>query len=93
MANCSFCGKAIEKGTGKIFVKKDGKILNFHNTKCEKNMLKLGRKARNLKWTIFFEKQEMPVASEKRVAKRKAQEKKKVEVKKEQPAKNKITKK
>jgi large subunit ribosomal protein L24e len=51
MAKCIFCGKEIEKGTGLIFVKKDGKQLKFCSTKCEKNMLKLGRKARNLKWT------------------------------------------
>ncbi|MBU4501327.1 MAG: 50S ribosomal protein L24e [Nanoarchaeota archaeon] len=50
MANCSFCEKRIEKGTGKLFVYKTGKTLNFCSNKCEKNMLKLGRKARNLKW-------------------------------------------
>ena len=50
MADCSFCEKKMEKGTGKIFVFKTGKILNFCSSKCEKNMLKLKRKARNLKW-------------------------------------------
>lgn len=56
MAKCSFCDKVIEKGTGKIYVLKTGKALNFCSTKCEKNMLKLKRKARKLKWTGFFEK-------------------------------------
>jgi len=56
MANCSFCGKRIEKGTGKIYVLKTGKISYFCSSKCEKNQLKLKRKARNLKWTKFFEK-------------------------------------
>lgn len=51
MAKCSFCKEDIEKGTGKIFVKKDGKVLNFCSRKCEKNMLKLKRKPANLKWT------------------------------------------
>jgi len=48
MAKCSFCKEDIEKGTGKIYVKKDGKILNFCSSKCEKNMLKLKRK--DVKW-------------------------------------------
>lgn len=53
---CSFCGKEIEKGTGKIFVRKDAKIFYFHSRKCEKNALKLGRIARDLKWTKHYEK-------------------------------------
>ena len=48
---CSFCGETIEKGTGKIFVRKSGKILYFCSRKCEKNMLQLGRKPRKVKWT------------------------------------------
>ena len=51
MAKCSFCGDDIEKGTGKMYVKKDGKILHFCSRKCEKNMLKLKRKPTKLKWT------------------------------------------
>jgi len=50
MARCSFCDKNIEKGTGKIFVFKTGKVANFCSRKCEKNMLKLRRKSRNFKW-------------------------------------------
>ena len=52
MADCSFCGKNIAQGTGKIFVKTDGRVLNFCSMKCEKNMLKLGRKAREQAWTL-----------------------------------------
>jgi len=48
---CSFCKREIEKGTGKSLVTNEGKILHFCSKKCEKNMLKLKRKARNLKWT------------------------------------------
>jgi large subunit ribosomal protein L24e len=51
MAKCSFCKKDIEKGTGKIFVKKDGKILHLCSRKCEKNMFKLKRKPAKFKWT------------------------------------------
>lgn len=51
MVECSFCGKEIEKGTGKIYVTKSGKVLSFDTMKCEKNMLKLNRKPENFKWT------------------------------------------
>ncbi len=56
MANCSFCGKEIKKGTGKIFVKDNGQVVNFCSSKCEKNMMVLKRDARKLKWTAFYEK-------------------------------------
>lgn len=56
MVNCSFCGTNIPKGSGKVFVKDNGQILNFCSTKCQKNMLKLKRDARKLKWTSFFVK-------------------------------------
>jgi large subunit ribosomal protein L24e len=58
MAKCSFCGNPIERGTGKMFVEKDGRILYFCSTKCEKNQFKLGRKARKLKWTKHYVKGE-----------------------------------
>jgi len=51
MVKCSFCSKTIEKGTGKIYVKKDGKILYFCSNKCEKNTFKLKRNPSKLKWT------------------------------------------
>ena len=56
MVNCSFCGKKIEKGTGKMFVFNTGKILYFDSSKCEKNLLKLKRKPRKFKWTKYYEK-------------------------------------
>jgi len=58
MSKCSFCGESIERGTGKIYVKKDGKILHFCSNKCEKNMFKLKRKPANFKWTKFYRKGE-----------------------------------
>ena len=51
---CSFCGEEIEPGTGKMFVRKDGRILYFCSGKCEKNMIKLRRNPRKLKWTKFY---------------------------------------
>jgi len=56
MANCDFCKSKIPKGTGKKYIKKDGKILNFCSNKCEKNLIKLGRKARTTKWTGEYHK-------------------------------------
>ncbi len=56
MTKCSFCGNMIERGTGMIYVQKDAKILNFCSKKCEKNMLKLKRKAREQKWTAHYVK-------------------------------------
>lgn len=51
MVKCSFSGRPIEKGTGKMYVKKDGKVLYFANSKAQKNFLKLKRKARTTRWT------------------------------------------
>jgi large subunit ribosomal protein L24e len=51
MANCSFCDSPIPKGTGLIYVKKDGTIFNFCSSKCKKNNLDLGREGRRQKWT------------------------------------------
>jgi|TARA_Y100000310_G_scaffold345729_1_gene468943 ribosomal protein L24E len=58
MVKCSYCGHDIGRGTGKIYVQKSGKILNFCAMKCEKNMLKLKRKARDFKWTTHHIKGE-----------------------------------
>jgi len=51
MVKCSFSGKEIPIGKGIMYVKSDGKILYFIDRKAEKNMLKLGRKPQNVKWT------------------------------------------
>lgn len=50
MANCSFCGRRVEQGTGKMAVEKAGKIMWFDSLKCEKNATKLGRDPRRFKW-------------------------------------------
>ena len=49
--NCTFCGCNMVPGTGILFVKKTGKIMNLCSKKCEKNSLKLGRIPRKVKWT------------------------------------------
>jgi large subunit ribosomal protein L24e len=48
---CSFCGSKIEFGTGKMFIKRDGSVLFFDSSKCEKNFLKLHREPRRTQWT------------------------------------------
>ena len=51
---CSFCYREIEPGTGKMFVKKDGTVLNFCTNKCYKNMIELKRVPRTTAWTAKF---------------------------------------
>ncbi len=51
MVKCSFCSNELSPGTGKMFVKNDGKIFYFCSNKCEKNLFKLGRLNKNFKWT------------------------------------------
>lgn len=48
---CSFCGAKIELGTGKMYVRRDGSVLYFDSSKCEKNSLKLKREPRRVRWT------------------------------------------
>ena len=50
MVNCSFCKCELERGTGKMLVRRDGSALYFCSSKCERNMLNLGRAARNVNW-------------------------------------------
>lgn len=47
---CSFCTEDIEPGRGKMVVKGDGKLLYFCSKKCEKNMIKLKRNPKKVKW-------------------------------------------
>lgn len=66
MPKCTFCGKSIPKGTGKIFVFVSGKISNFCTNKCEKNMLKLKRKPLNVRWTEAYRKENKKEDKEKK---------------------------
>ena len=51
---CSFCGNDIEPGTGSMFIRRDGTIHFFCSSKCERNLLNLGRQARWVPWTKHF---------------------------------------
>ena len=51
MVNCSFCDTEVEKGSGMMFVKKDGTVFYFCSSKCRKNSTNLRREGRRQKWT------------------------------------------
>lgn len=49
---CSFCAQEIVKGTGKIYVKREGAVFYFCTKKCEKHQLKLERHPAKTRWTL-----------------------------------------
>ncbi|MCR4334926.1 MAG: 50S ribosomal protein L24e [archaeon] len=49
-----FTGQEIPKGTGHMYVKKDGTIYWFKNQKTEMNFLKLKRTPGKTKWTNAY---------------------------------------
>ena len=53
---CSFCSAEMEKGTGLMYVKRDGTAQYFCSGKCKKHVLKLKRKPRLTKWVYKPEK-------------------------------------
>lgn len=55
MTTCSFSGESIEPGTGLMFVRKNGEVLWFKNSKCLRNALKLHRINRQVRWTKAFQ--------------------------------------
>ena len=62
--SCSFCGNEIEPGTGKMFIKKDGTVFVFCSSKCQLNMLRLGRVPRWTPWTQAFRRAKGAVTEE-----------------------------
>ena len=48
---CSFCNNELPKGTGEIYVLRDGTTLTFCSSKCKANHTKLHREGRLVKWT------------------------------------------
>ena len=53
---CTFTKEEIEPGTGIMFVRRDGTVLWFKDSKARKNHVNLGRNPRRLKWTRRYEK-------------------------------------
>ncbi|CAI49923.1 50S ribosomal protein L24e [Natronomonas pharaonis DSM 2160] len=60
---CDYSGQEIEPGTGTMYVKNDGTVLWFADSKCEKNYF-MGREARDLEWTGGEEAAEDEAADE-----------------------------
>jgi large subunit ribosomal protein L24e len=56
MAKCSFCGGNTPQARGKMFIRNDGKIFYFCNSKCHNNW-KLRREGKKVKWTHTFRKE------------------------------------
>jgi len=56
---CSICNSNIAKGTGKMFVRNDGRIFHFCSSKCQKNW-KMGRTGKKLKWVTKEKKIKKP---------------------------------
>jgi len=54
MPKCSFSGKEIPKGKGMMYVKKDGTVYYFYDSKCRNNFLNLKREGRRQKWTPAY---------------------------------------
>jgi len=52
---CSFCGGKVPEGKGKMFVKNDGKVHYFCNSKCQKSW-RMGRPGKKTRWTETFRK-------------------------------------
>jgi large subunit ribosomal protein L24e len=55
MPKCTFCGKNLPEGKGKMFVRLSGQILYFCSSKCHKNF-NMGRAGKKTKWTETFRK-------------------------------------
>ncbi|HKR57886.1 MAG TPA: 50S ribosomal protein L24e [Candidatus Nitrosopolaris sp.] len=54
--NCFFCGKPVTTGQGTLLVKNDGSLQWTCSSKCKKNLRKLRRDPRKLKWTAKYVK-------------------------------------
>jgi large subunit ribosomal protein L24e len=52
--DCNFCGTGIPRGTEFIYVNSKGKAHYFCSGKCYKNLIKLNRKPRAVKWTKAY---------------------------------------
>ncbi|HYJ02447.1 MAG TPA: 50S ribosomal protein L24e [Nitrososphaeraceae archaeon] len=56
LRNCFFCGQRISSASGIMLVKNDGSIQWTCSNKCKKNLRKLRRDPRKMKWTNKFVK-------------------------------------
>jgi large subunit ribosomal protein L24e len=52
--DCNFCGQRIPAGTEYIYVSNKGKASYLCSSKCFKNLIRLDRKPRDVKWTKAY---------------------------------------
>lgn len=52
---CSTCKSNVLKGSGKMFVRNDGRIFYFCGSKCQRNW-RMGREGKKLKWAASEKK-------------------------------------
>lgn len=52
---CSVCKSNVLKGSGKMFVRNDGRIFYFCSSKCQRNW-NMGREGKKLKWVVSEKK-------------------------------------
>ncbi len=64
---CSFCNNEMPKGTGELYVLRDGTALPFCGSKCKANAVGLKREGRLVGWTS----KGMILSSEKKEEKKK----------------------
>ncbi|KAI3381484.1 hypothetical protein SNEBB_001983 [Seison nebaliae] len=50
---CAFSGFRIHPGHGRTYVKADGKVFHYINSKCERSA-KLKKSPREVSWTVFY---------------------------------------
>ncbi|MCL4346898.1 MAG: 50S ribosomal protein L24e [Candidatus Thermoplasmatota archaeon] len=51
--SCNFCGKDIEPGSGRMYIRTDGTVFHFDRHKCYTNFIKLKRIPRETKWSTL----------------------------------------
>jgi large subunit ribosomal protein L24e len=56
LRNCFFCGQRLSPASGIMLVKNDGSIQWTCSNKCKKNLRKLKRDPRKMKWTNKYVK-------------------------------------
>jgi large subunit ribosomal protein L24e len=76
MPRCSFCSTEVAKGKGTMYVYASGKIDNFCSSKCQKNLLKLGRKPLKIRWTEAYRKEHKKTSTSAEESKATSKEKK-----------------
>ena len=71
MVKCVFCGKEEQPFRGVHYIRNDGVVQYFCSAKCRKNLLKLGRDKRKIKWTEAYKESMKKLLAKEALAKKK----------------------